>query len=94
MSEPSFRIDEAFRTAEGHHRAGDLEAEIEAKEEAIREYEPGESNFAFEIRAQRLLGDERVVRVGAGSVGIPYQQCWLEATILRPDLIAGLQGDE
>jgi hypothetical protein len=68
--------------------AGDLEAIVELEEQAIQEYEPTESRFAFEIRAQRLLGDERVVRVGAGAVGIPYQQLWLEATILRPDLIA------
>jgi hypothetical protein len=65
----------------------DLEDVVEAEGEAIRTYEPSESRFAFEIRAQRLLSDERVVRVGAGSVGIPYEQRWLEATVLQPDLV-------
>jgi hypothetical protein len=65
----------------------DLEAEVEAEERAIEDYTPSEERFAFELRAQRLLGHERVVRVGAGAVGIPYRQLWLEATILRPDLV-------
>ena len=68
--------------------ADNLEDVIAAEEKAILDYEPSEEAFAFEIRAQRLLGHERVVRVGAGGVGIPYQQLWLEATILRPDLVA------
>jgi hypothetical protein len=67
--------------------AEDLEAVVEAEERDIESYQPTEERFAFEIRAQRLLGDERVVRVGAGGVGIPYRQLWLEATILRPDLV-------
>ena len=67
--------------------AEDLEAEVEAEERAIEDYAPSEARFAFELRAQRLLGHERVVRVGAGAVGIPYRQLWLEATILRPDLV-------
>jgi hypothetical protein len=65
----------------------DLEPEVEAEERAIEDYAPSEARFAFELRAQRLLGHERVVRVGAGAVGIPYRQVWLEATILRPDLV-------
>ena len=54
----------------------------------MEEYQPSEDKFAFEIRAQRLLGHKYVIRVGAGGVGIPYKQAWLEATLLRPDLIA------
>jgi hypothetical protein len=67
--------------------AEDLEAVVEAEEKEIEDYQPSERNFAFEIRAQRLLGHERVIRVGSGSVGIPYRQLWLEATLLRPDLV-------
>jgi hypothetical protein len=67
--------------------ADNLEAEVEAEERAIEDYQPSEDRFAFEFRAQRLLGHERVIRVGCGSVGIPYKQLWLEATLLRPDLI-------
>jgi hypothetical protein len=67
--------------------AEDLQAVVEAEEAAIQDYQPSEETFAFEIRAQRLLGSERVIRVGAGGVGIPYKQLWLEATLLRPDLV-------
>jgi hypothetical protein len=69
-------------------RAEDLEAVVQAEEATIEDYQPTEDKYAFEIRAQRLLGKERVVRVGAGAVGIPYRQLWLEATLTRPDLIA------
>jgi hypothetical protein len=67
--------------------AEDLETVVEAEEREIESYQPTEERFAFEIRAQRLLGHERVIRVGAGGVGIPYRQLWLEATLLRPDLV-------
>ena len=67
--------------------AEDLEAEVEAEERGLESYQPTEAQFAFEIRAQKLLGHERVIRVGSGGVGIPYRQLWLEATLLRPDLV-------
>jgi uroporphyrinogen decarboxylase-like protein len=67
--------------------AEDLEAVVEAEEKEIEDYQPSEDRFAFEIKAQRLIGHERVIRVGSGSVGIPYRQLWLEATLLRPDLV-------
>ena len=67
--------------------AEDLEAVVEAEEKEIEGYQPSEDRFAFEIQAHRLVGHERVIRVGAGSVGIPYRQLWLEATLLRPDLV-------
>jgi len=67
--------------------AEDLETVVAAEERAIEDYVPSEDRFAFEIQAQRVLGPERVIRVGAGAVGIPYEQLWLEATLLRPDLV-------
>ena len=67
--------------------AEDLEAVVEAEERDIESYQPTEARFAFEIRAQQLLGHERVIRAGAGAVGSPYRQLWLEATLLRPDLV-------
>jgi len=39
------------------------------------------------IRAQELLGEESVVRIGQVSISIPRDEAWLEATILRPDLV-------
>lgn len=67
--------------------AEDLEVVVQAEERDVESYRPTEEQFAFEIRAQGLLGHERVIRVGAGAVGIPYRQLWLEATLLRPDLV-------
>ena len=70
------------------YSVSDVASIVEEEERALPEYAPTEERFSFALRAQRLLGGERVVRVGAGAVGIPYQQLWLEATVLRPDLIA------
>jgi len=66
----------------------ELEKEIERRERSVAEYEPKEEDFSFEIRAQRLLGDERVIRVGGVGLGIGHAQIWLEAIMLRPDLVA------
>lgn len=67
----------------------DLEEAVRAEEKALEDYRPKEEKYASMIRAQRLLGDERVVRVGVGGVGIGFgTSIYLEATILRPDLVA------
>ena len=66
----------------------DLERTVEAYERAAENYEPNESTFEFELRAQKLLGHERIVRVGGINIGIPRERIWLEAIILRPDIVA------
>lgn len=68
----------------------DLEAQLDALEEEIADYQHCEEDFAFEIRAQRLLGHEKPIRVSAVSAGIPLHAVWLEATMLRPDLVLRL----
>ncbi|NOZ29479.1 MAG: hypothetical protein GXP39_15700 [Chloroflexi bacterium] len=67
-----------------------LEEWVAARERAVEDYQPREEDFAFEIRAQRLLGHERVIRVGGVSIGIPPETEWLEAMALRPDLVSRL----
>jgi len=69
-----------------------LAASVDAQERAVVDYTPEESNFAFEIRAQRLLGDQYPIRVGAASLGIPLTNTdvWLEAMLLRPDIVEKL----
>ncbi|MCD6290734.1 MAG: hypothetical protein J7M34_09560 [Anaerolineae bacterium] len=67
-----------------------LEEQVAAREKAAEGYHPQEDDFAFEIRAQRLLGHERAIRVGGVGIGIPHETAWLEATALRPDLVARL----
>jgi uroporphyrinogen decarboxylase len=68
----------------------DIEKDIAEREKTLLDYQPKEDDFAFDIRAQRLLGDERVVRVGGVGIGIPIREAdiWLEAFLLRPDLVA------
>jgi len=69
-----------------------LAASVEAQERSLVDYKPGEENFAFEIRALRLLGDEYPVRVGAASLGVPLENTdvWLEAMLLRPNIVERL----
>lgn len=66
----------------------DLERQITAQERAVAEYQPQEEDFEFEIRAQGLLGQKWIIRVDAAHLDIPTTATWLEATLLRPDLVA------
>ncbi len=69
-----------------------LAASVDTQERAVVDYKPREEDFAFEIRALRLLGDEHPIRVGAVSLGIPLSNTdvWLEAMLLRPDMVERL----
>ncbi len=66
----------------------DLDRQVEAEEEAAADYRPRAGSYEPEIRAFQLLGQERVIRVGGGHIAIPTDAAWLQATILRPDLVA------
>jgi hypothetical protein len=68
----------------------DLEQQVAAQERATEDYQPTEEDYALAIRAKRLLGHERVVRVGGVGIEIPLSTIWLEATVRRPDLVARL----
>ena len=70
----------------------EVERGLEERERALADYAPREDDFAFEIRAQKLLGHERVVRVGGVGIGIPIREAevWFEALVLRPDLVERL----
>ena len=70
----------------------DIKKEIEAQEKEVQGYKPKEEDFAFELRAQRELGAQRVIRVGGVGVGLPLRdlEVWLEALISHPDLVARL----
>ncbi len=67
----------------------ELDEQLTEQERSVEDYQPSAED-SFEIRAQQLLGEERVIRVGAGGVGIPHEAIWLEAMLLRPDLVARL----
>jgi len=65
----------------------DIEAGIAASEKSIEDYQP--TAPSFELRAKEMLGEDYVIRVGAGGCGIPTRgtDIWFEAMLLRPDLI-------
>ena len=68
----------------------ELECAITAREKAFSR-PPAPRVFSdddFSVRAQRFLGDEVVVRMGGGGVSVPREAVWLEAVVLRPDLVA------
>lgn len=67
----------------------DIEAEISAAERAVEDYTPTEEQYDFELQAMKTMGDEYVIRVGAGGCGIPTRNTdiWFEAMLLRPDLV-------
>lgn len=68
----------------------DLERDIASREKTVESDPLTEETFAFEIRAQHLLGKERAVRIGGVGVGVPVRdaEVWFEAFLLRPDLVA------
>lgn len=66
-----------------------LERSILSQERYLENYYPG-SEPSSEIKAlMEKYGKNWVVRIGAGGIGIPYSsRIWLEAIVLRPDLVA------
>jgi uroporphyrinogen decarboxylase len=83
---------ELYQTIDFHPKTTttmeDLERRIEAMERSLEGYKPTPDEFPFEMRAQQLIGHERAVRVGGAGIGIPREEIWLEAILLRPDLVA------
>ncbi len=67
----------------------DIEAQISASEKATEDYEPRAERYDFELCAMALMGEEYIIRVGAGGCGIPTRNTdiWFEAMLLRPDLV-------
>ena len=66
----------------------DLERELDEREKALADYSPSEESFASELEARRRLKNDYVFRVrGAAGIGIGKEAIWLEATLLRPDLV-------
>ncbi|MGI6209916.1 MAG: uroporphyrinogen decarboxylase family protein [Anaerolineae bacterium] len=69
-----------------------IEREVAATEASLADYQPLESSDSFEQRAKRELGDEYEIRVGGVGLGVPLRgiEIWMEALLLRPDLIERL----
>ncbi len=70
------------RTFEG------LEAEVEAAEKAAAAYQPTEDRFREVLEAQRRMGRTHAIRGHGLESNIPVDDpFWLEAALLRPDLV-------
>lgn len=69
-----------------------IEREIQQMEESLSSEQPREDSYVFERRAKRELGDRYEIRVGGVGMGVPLRgiEIWLEALLLRPDLIERL----
>jgi len=66
----------------------DLETRVAATERGIENWQPSEQAYADVLQAMRDLGPEHVVRCGGVGLGIPYSEpVWLEAVVVRPDLV-------
>jgi hypothetical protein len=68
----------------------DLELQLDELEEDLAAYRPSREDFAAEFQARELLENQHVIRMSCGHCGIPSDAIWMEATILRPDLVERL----
>ena len=68
----------------------DLPPRVEALERVVSDYVPDEADFAASLACQAALGHERAVPVWGGvGAALPQEStAWLEAIVLRPDLVA------
>ncbi len=65
----------------------DLDARVEAAEREAEQYAPTPDDFPLQRYAVEYFGDRREV-FGAGiMVYVPRERAWLEAMVLRPDLV-------
>ena len=65
----------------------DLEIQLDETESALADYEPSRESYATELRAREMLENQHVIRMSAGGCGIKQDGIWMQATLLRPDLV-------
>ena len=66
-----------------------IEKGIERAERSLENYHPSPEGSPHTRVLMGKYGRKWVVRVGGGSLGIPYSsRAWLEAVVARPDLVA------
>ncbi|HUU43664.1 MAG TPA: uroporphyrinogen decarboxylase family protein [Planctomycetota bacterium] len=69
----------------------DLDAEVEAAERSAEAYTPTDARFPEVLAVFERMGDRYAVRTGGPWTNIPEgDPRWLQATLLRPDLVARL----
>lgn len=65
----------------------DLERHVEAHEARAEKYEPKPEQFLELLTAQKRFAGRRAVPGSGVGVAIPRDRVWLEAIVLRPDLV-------
>jgi len=65
----------------------DLERTVEASEAGVEGYDPKPEDFPDLLAAIEEFGDERAVPGSGVGVCVPRDRVWLEAIVLRPDLV-------
>jgi hypothetical protein len=66
----------------------DLERQVVAMEEELSSYHPTAADFDTQMRWHNRYGGARAIPTAGYGLAVPNQEAiWLEATILRPDLV-------
>ncbi len=65
----------------------EIALDLAAQEAAVADYSPSAEEFWAEFEARRRLGGGFAYRINAAQLDIGLEPIWLEATILRPDLV-------
>ena len=65
----------------------DIEGTVEASEAGVEGYDPKPEGFPDLLAAIAEFGEERAVPGAGVGVCVPRERVWLEAIVLRPDLV-------
>jgi hypothetical protein len=65
----------------------ELDAIVERAEQEAAEYAPTPEDFPMQQRALEYFGDERAIFGRGIMVWVPREKVWLEAMLLRPDVV-------
>jgi hypothetical protein len=77
----------AERSPAPEPKVDDLEKRVEAAERGAEAYDPKPEHFPDLIAAKEEFGDHRGIPAGGVGICVPRETVWLEAIVLRPDLV-------
>lgn len=80
----------AERNSQAPQTMDDLERNVIAAEKNLASFHPNTESFREELDALEYFGPNYAIRSGGYGLCIPREPIWLEATLLRPDLVRRL----